>query len=62
MEIRSFDWQNGYGAFTVGKSEVGVVKKYIEQQKEHHRRKTFQEEYRELLRECGIEFDERYLW
>jgi putative transposase len=62
MGIRSFDWQNGYGAFTVGKSELGALKEYNEQQKEHHRRKTFQEEYRELLREYGIEFDERYLW
>ena len=62
MNIRSFDWQNGYGAFTVGKSEMSAIQKYIEQQKEHHRRMTFQEEYRELLREYGIEFDERYLW
>ena len=62
MGIRSFDWQSGYGAFTVGKSELGAVKRYIEQQKEHHQRKTFQEEYRELIREYGIEFDERYLW
>jgi REP element-mobilizing transposase RayT len=62
MGIHSFDWQNGYGAFTVGKSQLGGVQKYIEKQKEHHRRKTFQEEYRELLQEFGIEFDERYLW
>jgi putative transposase len=62
MGIYSFEWQNGYGAFTVGKSELGVVEKYIEKQKERHRRKTFQEEYRELLQEFGIEFDERYLW
>ena len=62
MGIRSFDWQSGYGSFTVGRSELSAVKKYVEQQKEHHRRKTFQEEYRELIREYGIEFDERYLW
>jgi putative transposase len=62
MRIRFFDWQKGYGAFTVGKSELGAVRKYIEEQKEHHLKKTFQEEYRELLREYGIEFDERYLW
>jgi REP element-mobilizing transposase RayT len=62
MGIHPLDWQNGYGAFTVGKSQLGGVQKYIEKQKEHHRRKTFQEEYRELLQEFGIEFDERYLW
>ena len=62
MGIPTFDWQNGYGAFTVGKSQLGAVQKYIEKQKERHRRKTFQEEYRELLQEFGIEFDERYLW
>jgi putative transposase len=60
--IQSFDWQNGYSAFTVGRSELGVVEQYIEQQKEHHRKKTFQQEYREILQEYGIEFDERYLW
>jgi putative transposase len=52
--LHAFNWQNGYGAFTVGKSEMSAVQKYIEQQKEHHRRKTFQEEYRELLWEYGI--------
>ncbi|MDM7995491.1 MAG: IS200/IS605 family transposase [Acidobacteriota bacterium] len=62
MGIHSFDWQNGYGAFTVGKFESRAVQEYIEKQKEHHRRKTFQEEYRELLQEHGVEFDERYLW
>jgi putative transposase len=60
--IRFFEWQDGYGAFTVSSSAVDSVKGYIEKQKEHHRRKPFQEEYLELLRESGIEFDERYLW
>jgi putative transposase len=58
----SFAWQSGYGAFTVGKSELDMIKKYIGQQKERHRRKTFQEEYREILQEHGIMFDEKYLW
>jgi putative transposase len=60
--IRSFEWQDGYGAFTISRSAVDAVTKYIQQQKEHHKRKTFQEEYLELLRESGIEFDEKYLW
>ncbi len=59
---RLFAWQTGYGAFTVGKLQLGGVRDYIRNQKEHHRRKTYQEEYLELLRENGIEFDERYLW
>ncbi len=58
----SFGWQDGYGAFTVSRSEVEAVRHYIRGQKEHHRGKTFQEEYRELLRQSGIDFDEKYLW
>ncbi len=60
--IRAFNWQDGYGAFTVNSSDVPATKKYIQQQKEHHSRKTFQEEYLELLKESGIEFNEKYLW
>ncbi len=60
--IRLFDWQDGYGAFSVGKSQLGDLKKYIRGQQEHHRKKTFQEEYLELLRESGTKFDERFLW
>ena len=60
--IGMFGWQDGYGAFTVGRSEVDWIKQYIRQQKEHHRRKSFQEEYLELLRQSGIDFDERYVW
>ena len=60
--IRIFEWQDGYGAFTVSSSAVDSVQGYIEKQKEHPKRKSFQEEYLELLRESGIEFDERYLW
>jgi putative transposase len=59
---RLFGWQEGYGAFTVSPSNLNKVKKYILGQKEHHAKKTFQEEYRELLLQSGIEFDERYLW
>lgn len=59
---RAFAWQEGYGAFTVSPSHRDVVRDYIARQEEHHRKRTFQEEYLELLRRCGVEFDERYLW
>jgi putative transposase len=57
-----FGWQDGYGAFSVGPSELDSIRHYIAAQEAHHRKATFQEEYRELLREHGVEFDERYLW
>jgi REP element-mobilizing transposase RayT len=57
-----FFWQAGYGAFSVSQSNVGKVKEYIINQQEHHRKMTFQDEFRELLRRHGIEFDERYVW
>ena len=58
---RDFGWQDGYGAFTVSKSHEGGVGHYIRSQGEHHRVKTFQEEYRALLSRHQIRFDERYL-
>ena len=60
--MKNFAWQTGYGAFSVSKSNLEVVRKYIAAQEEHHRRKTFQEEYIGLLQKHGIEYDERYLW
>jgi putative transposase len=57
-----FAWQAGYGAFAVSASKVGQVKAYIANQVEHHRNRTFQDEYRTLLRKHGIEWDERYVW
>ena len=57
-----FSWQEGYGAFTVSASQLDVVKQYIANQAEHHRAKSFQEEYREMLVKSGVEFDEKYLW
>jgi putative transposase len=59
---RAFAWQEGYGAFTVSPSHRETVSNYIARQDEHHRKRTFQEEYRELLERCGVDFDERYLW
>ena len=60
--LKSFGWQDGYGAFTVSKSNIPEVISYIQSQRAHHRKKTFQEEYLEFLRANEIEFDERYLW
>jgi REP element-mobilizing transposase RayT len=61
-EFRSFHWQNGYGAFSIGQSQVPTVKRYIERQKEHHRRVSFQDEYRKFLKLYEVEYDERYVW
>jgi putative transposase len=60
--LRNFGWQDGYAAFTVSKSNIPEVITYIQNQRDHHRKKTFQEEYLEFLRENGIEYNERYLW
>ena len=59
---RSFFWQRGYGVFSVSPSQLDSVLKYIEGQQEHHRTRTFQGEYRALLRRHGVDFDERYVW
>ena len=61
-DLRAFAWQDGYGAFTVSKSGVPDVTVYIENQREHHRTRTYQEEYRALLDRHGIEYDEHYIW
>jgi len=60
--LRRFGWQDGYGAFTVSKSNIPEAIKYIKNQREHHRKKTFQEEYLDLLRKHEIEYEERFLW
>jgi putative transposase len=59
---RGFFWQRGYGVFSVSPSQLEVVLKYVDEQREHHRTRTFQDEYRELLRKHGVDFDERYVW
>jgi putative transposase len=61
-EYQNFYWQGGYGAFSVNESGVEAVSKYITNQKKHHSKKNFQEEYRNLLTRNNIEFDERYVW
>ncbi len=57
-----FAWQDGYGAFTVSESQLDTVRDYIRGQPEHHRTKTFTEEYKTFLARHRIEFDERYLF
>jgi putative transposase len=57
-----FDWQDGYGAFSVSASDVPRVRQYIAHQEEHHRKRTFEEEYMVLLKGSGVSYDERYLW
>jgi REP element-mobilizing transposase RayT len=59
---QAFAWQAGYGAFTVSYSGVDQVKRYIAGQEEHHRTRTFQEEFIAFLRRHGINYDERYVW
>jgi putative transposase len=60
--LRQFSWQVGYAAFTVSKSKIPAVISYIQSQREHHRVKTFQEEYLEFLLVNEIDYDERYVW
>jgi putative transposase len=61
-EFASFAWQSGYGAFAVSESNVEAVREYVANQREHHRKKSFQEEYRQFLDRHRIVFDERYAW
>ena len=58
----NFHWQRGYGAFSIGRSQLPELLRYIDAQSEHHRTKSFQEEYRVLLQRYEISFDERYVW
>lgn len=60
--MKLFEWQKGYGAFSVSPTAVPAVQRYIENQKEHHRRVDFKAEYMELLKKSGVEFDEKFLW
>ena len=61
-QFRNFIWQDGYGGFSVGKSNLDDLRRYFARQKEHHRKKTFQEELIQFLDAYGIEYDERHLW
>jgi len=57
-----FSWQEGYGAFSVSPSQIEVVKEYIQNQEEHHRKRDFEQEFVTLLSNCGIVYDERYVF
>lgn len=57
-----FNWQEGFGAFSYSRSQIDTVIKYILRQEEHHRRRTFKEEYIELLKKFEVEYDEQYLF
>ena len=57
-----FEWQDGYGAFTIGESQISGVRNYIRNQKEHHKKQTFDDEFKNLLTQANIDFDEKYLW
>jgi putative transposase len=57
-----FSWQEGYGAFSVSPSQVPAVKKYIGNQEIHHRKRSFEEEFTALLRNCGIRYDEHFVF
>jgi len=61
-DFAQFHWQGGYGVFSVSESKVDAVIKYIDNQMEHHKRVTFQDEYREFLKKHKVEFDEKYVW
>jgi len=59
---RKFTWQDGYGAFSVSASEMKSVIRYIDRQKEHHRKKTFEEEFLEFLDKYAVDYDRRYVF
>lgn len=61
-DFRNFSWQSGYGVFSIGKSGAPKLKQYIKDQRDHHKKYSFREEYLRFLRKYGIEFDEKYLW
>ncbi len=60
--LGNFYWQEGYGAFSVGHTQIEEVKNYIASQKEHHAKTSFQNEFRYFLNKYEIDFDERYVW
>jgi len=60
--LADFAWQNGYGVFSIGASQIATVRNYIANQEEHHRQISFQDEFRTLLARYDVKFDERYVW
>lgn len=62
QRCHSFSWQAGYGAFSLGQSQLKTLIRYIDDQNRHHRNRSFQDELYDLLKLYGIDYDERYLW
>ena len=62
VDYSSFYWQDGYGAFSISPGHVERVRGYIKNQKIHHQNETFQEEFRRILQEYHVDYDERYVW
>ena len=60
--FEGFSWQNGYGIFSIGYSQIGRVKEYITSQRKHHLKRSFQDEFRQLMRRYRIDWDEHYVW
>ncbi|MDX9881838.1 MAG: IS200/IS605 family transposase [Prolixibacteraceae bacterium] len=62
LAMGKFSWQEGYGAFSYSKSHISRVANYIEKQDDHHKKKTFLEEYKKILTDMGLEYDEKYIF
>jgi len=62
LGLKDFAWQRGYGAFSVGPTDLDVLVRYIETQEEHHRKVDFKEEYLAFLKKYGVTYDEKYVW
>ncbi len=62
LSMGKFSWQEGFGAFSLGKPQLSSLIKYIENQQEHHKKSTFREEYLQFLKEYEVEYDERYIF
>jgi len=60
--LSKFAWQRGYGSFSVGPADLDVLTRYIDAQETHHRKQSFQDEFRAFLKKYRVEFDERYVW
>jgi len=61
-DLHDFNWQSGYGIFSIGYSQIESARAYIAGQEEHHKQVSFQDEFRQLLQRYEIAFDERYVW
>ena len=60
--LKAFSWQRGYGCFSIGHSDLDALCAYIDSQEEHHKKRTFQDEYRSYLAQYDVQYDEAYVW